>query len=240
MARQRAERFALIVAGSSWNEAVLRGNGVVAATTVLQGVDTSTFHPAPRQRHPEALLLTAWHTPWEWHDTAFAPATQTVPAPRAEDGSVDTAARALANGVPSEALIALGQVPNIAMPHIIREADVALFPNRCEGGTNLAAMEWMACGIPTILSSNTGHLDLLTRDAAAIPLDRQRPVSAVGYETTDWGESDVEEIVEALETVWSARDAAAEIGRRGAPFMAEMTWTRQTERLLRAIDPFLP
>ena len=273
LARQRAERFALIIAGSSWNEAVLRNNGIVGTTTVLQGVDTSLFHPAPRtgrfhdrfvvfsggkleyrkgqdlvvkafrafhQRHADALLLTTWHTPWTWFDERFARASGTVAATQGPDGSADTASWALANGVPPEALIALGEVPNIAMPHVIREADVALFPNRCEGGTNLVAMECMACGIPTILSANTGHLDLLKPEGAAIRLDRQTTPASDAYETAEWGESDVEEIVEKLEAVWRDRRAAAETGARGAAFIAPMTWRRQTDLLLRAIEPLLP
>lgn len=271
--RQRADRFALIVAGSSWNEAVLRANGIVATTTVLQGVDTSLFHPAPNtgrfrdrfvvfsggkleyrkgqdlvvkafrafhQRHPEALLLTAWSTFWHWRDVFMAAGTGTVPAKQGADGLVDSAGWAIANGVPAEGLIALGKVPNIAMPHVLREADVGLFPNRCEGGTNLVAMECMACGIPTILSANTGHLDLLSRDNVAYRLDRQGPASCEGYETQDWGESDVEEIVEKLEAVWRDRKSARALGRRGADFIAPMTWERQAGLLLRAIEPLLP
>ena len=46
--RARAEQMALIIAGSHWNEHVLRSNGIVATTTVLQGVDTALFHPGPR------------------------------------------------------------------------------------------------------------------------------------------------------------------------------------------------
>jgi glycosyltransferase involved in cell wall biosynthesis len=263
--RRRAGEFALIIAGSSWNEAVLRANGIVATTTVLQGVDTSLFHPAPRtgrfrerfvifsggklerrkgqdlvvkafrafrQRHREALLLAAWNTPWQWHEDFADPAI--VPAGPTADGLVDTATWALGNGVPAEALIALGRVPNIAMPHVIREADVALFPNRCEGGTNLVAMECMACGIPTILSANTGHLDLLRSDGGAYRLNRQGPAGV-----PDWGESDVDEIVETLEAVWRDRDAAAATGQRGAAFIAPMTWRRQVDLLLRAIDPLL-
>ena len=272
-ARQRADQFALIIAGSTWNESVLRANGIVATATVLQGVDTSVFHPAPRtgrfrdrfvvfsggklerrkgqdlvvkafrafqQRHAEALLLAAWYTPWAWRDPDLAIVTDTAEAGQAADGSVDSAGWAIDNGIPPEALIALGQVPNIAMPHVIREADVALFPNRCEGGTNLAAMECMACGIPTILSANTGHLDLLHRPDAAMRLDRQGPVPAGGIDTRDWGESDVEEIVEKLEAVWRDREAAAGMGQRGSAFIAPMTWRRQTDLLLRAIDPLLP
>jgi glycosyltransferase involved in cell wall biosynthesis len=271
--RQRADQFALIVAGSSWNEAVLRANGIVATTTVMQGVDTSVFHPASNtgrfrdrfvvfsggkleyrkgqdlvvkafrafhQRHPESLLLTAWSTFWHWRDVFMAAGTDTMPACQGAGGQVDIAGWAIANGVPAEALIALGKVPNIAMPHVLREADVALFPSRCEGGTNLAAMECMACGIPTILSANTGHLDLLRRDGVAYRLERQGSASCDGYETQDWGESDVEEIVEKLEAVWRDREAARAVGRRGAEFIAPMTWERQIGLLLRAIEPLLP
>jgi glycosyltransferase involved in cell wall biosynthesis len=271
--RQRADQLALIIAGSSWNESVLRANGIVATTTVLQGVDTSLFHPAPstgrfrdrfvifsggkleyrkgqdlvvkafrifQQRHDEALLLTAWNTPWQWHDPFMAAGTDTVPVTQGADGWVDTAAWAIANGVPPHALIALGKVPNIAMPHVVREANVALFPNRCEGGTNLVAMECMACGIPTILSGNTGHLDLLERDVVAYRLDRQGTASCEGYETQDWGESDVEEILEKLEAVWRDRQQAAAIGQSGAAFIAPLTWDRQASPLLRAIEPLLP
>jgi hypothetical protein len=47
-AQDNARRFPLIVAGSSWAEAVLRANTIAATTTVIQGVDISLFHPAPR------------------------------------------------------------------------------------------------------------------------------------------------------------------------------------------------
>ncbi len=271
--RQRADQFALIVAGSRWNERVLRSNGIAATTTVLQGVDTTLFHPAPRTgryrdrfvifsggkleyrkgqdlvvkafkafhaRHPEALLLTAWHVSAAWRDPYMAIATGTTEAPIAEDGlSVDTAAWAIDNGVPVDSLIALRAVPNIAMPFVVREADVAIFPNRCEGGTNLVAMECMACGIPTILSANTGHLDLLERPGAAFALERQTQPTGVNYDTRDWGESDVEEMLEKLEAIWRDREAARATGARGAAFIATMPWERQTDLLLRAIDPLL-
>jgi glycosyltransferase involved in cell wall biosynthesis len=61
-------------------------------------------------------------------------------------------------------ILDLGAVPNREKPSILCEMDVAVFPNRCEGGTNLVAMECMACGLPVILSRNTGHLDLIDGD----------------------------------------------------------------------------
>jgi glycosyltransferase involved in cell wall biosynthesis len=240
---------------------------------VLQGVDRSLFHPAPRsgaipdrfvvfsggklefrkgqdvvlaafrafhQRHREALLLTAWSSPWS-ELTADAAGHPGIIAPTVgPDGIPDVLGWAAANGIPADAVIALGPVPNIAMPHVIREADVALFPNRCEGGTNLVAMECMACGIPTILSANTGHLDLLNLGDVALRLDRQGGVCRSGTDTTDWGESDVEEMVERLEFVWRDRTAAAALGGRAARAMEKLSWRTQIALLLRAIEPVLP
>src|SRR5262249_47448295 len=95
--RQRASLYPLIVAGSTWNKQVLVGHGISQVEVVLQGVDTTHFHPAPKadwlrdrfavfsggklerrkgqdivvqafrvfaQRHREALLVTAWSSPW--------------------------------------------------------------------------------------------------------------------------------------------------------------------------------
>jgi hypothetical protein len=50
----------------------------------------------------------------------------------------------------------------------------------------------------------------------------------------------MEEILEKLEAVWCDRQEAAAVGRRGAAFIAPMTWERQTSLLLRAIEPLLP
>lgn len=270
--RQRADRFALIITGSTWNETVLRQHGLRNVATVLQGVDTALYHPAPRtglfpgrfvifsggklelrkgqdlvlaafrafqQRHPEALLVTAWHSPWSDLAQMAVGHPGMAPPPRAENGTPDVVGWAVANGIPADAALAVGQTPNIVMPHVVREADVALFTNRCEGGTNLVAMECMACGIPTILSANTGHLDLLRHDIA-LPLQRQgRSAGSAHYNTDQWGESDVEEAVEKLEQVWRDRAGAAAMGQRAARFMAGMHWPEQLRLLLRTLEPFV-
>jgi hypothetical protein len=43
----------------------------------------------------------------------------------------------------------------------LRDVHVAVFPNRAESGTNLFATQALAVGVPTVLSNNTGHGDLL-------------------------------------------------------------------------------
>ena len=92
-----------------------------------------------------------------------------------KDGKLDVAAWGLANDIAPEQIIDLGNIPNVSMPPILREMDAAVFTNRSEGGTNLVAMECMACGMPVVLSRNTGHLDLI-KDDNCFPLDDQRAV----------------------------------------------------------------
>src|SRR5262249_35694187 len=54
------------------------------------------------------------------------------------------------------------------------------------------AMECIACGVPPILSANTGHMDLIERNAAYSL--KRRTIDADG-----WGESDIDEIIETLD-----------------------------------------
>src|SRR5207244_2731362 len=43
-----AQTYALIITGSTWNEQVLRSYGLTNVRTIIQGVDPSLFHLAPR------------------------------------------------------------------------------------------------------------------------------------------------------------------------------------------------
>ena len=189
-------------------------------------------------RHPEAILVTAWHSPWPEpaltinQNPAVAPVTATA------EGQIDMAGWVAANGISPEQHIDIGAIPNHLMPRIVREADVALFPNRCEGGTNLVAMECMAAGIPTILSHNTGHLDL-TRTGAPYALIRQGAVSSAYAATEGWGESDVDEIVERLEHVWANREEARQRGLAGAEAMAKLSWRNQIDQLHQVLAPLV-
>jgi len=149
----------------------------------------------------------------------------------------------VANGLDAGQIIDIGTLPNHAMGRVLQEMDVALFPNRCEGGTNLVAMECMACSLPTIVSANTGHLDLVANRCALCPETRQNPLpvateTAIG--TDGWGESDVEEIVETLEQIWSDRESARMRGLAGVESLHRWSWRNQIRELhdvLKAISP---
>lgn len=191
------------------------------------------------QRHPDALLLTAWHNPWLDTMAGLEQTGYLTGLPKVNQGQIAIKPWLVANGLPPEAVIDLGAIPNHLAGQILREADVAVFPNRAEGGTNLVAMESLACGIPTILSTNTGHQDLLGDHC--YPLSSQGLVRGCPlYRGTDgWGESAVEEIVATLETIYTDRTTAQQRGTAAHQFMQDWTWDKQVKRLLTAIAPFL-
>jgi Glycosyltransferase len=157
-----------------------------------------------------------------------------------QDKTLDIDSWLIANGLPPSSFVNLGLMPNYLMPLVYREADAALFPNRCEGGTNLVAMECLACGVPTILSANTGHLDLID-EKHCYPLVCQRPVPShpIFPGTKGWGESDVDEIVEVLERIYHDRQSARQKGLLGAEFMIDLAWEKQIDRLVATIAHLL-
>ncbi len=194
-----------------------------------------------RERHPDALLMLAWHNQWPQTMGEIATRGHVTGVPDVGPGGrLDIVGWLAKNGVPADAVVDLGKVANREMGGFLREADVALFPNRCEGGTNLVAMECMAAAVPTILSANTGHLDIAA-DAHALVLRRQEAVSTTPFfrGVEGWGESSVDEAVAALESVYADRGAAVELGRRGSRAMHELSWDAQIGKMLGEISDLL-
>lgn len=241
---ERAKRYDIIVTGSRWNEEVLKGYGLTNVRMIHQGVDRAIFHPAPRQnifgdrfvifsggkaeprkgqdlvvkafrifakRHPEAVLVTAWHSPWP----------------------------ELARGMDLDLkncgglVVDVDKRANSRMAGIYRECDVALFPNRAEGGTNLVAMECLACGVPTILSDNTGHKDLAGR-GPTLMLGRQDKHAIEG-----WGESNLDEILALLEHRFTQRRSKA-ASKAKLDQLVGFYWNDAAQALLRWVTEVYP
>lgn len=190
------------------------------------------------ETHPDAVLVTAWQNLWPLTalPMKFSPHVTTLPDIR-PDGSMNLEKWAAEQGVAPEQFIDLGMQPNAAMPDLLKNMDLAIFPNRCEGGTNLVAMETMACGIPCVLSENTGHLDL-TADDRSYVLRTQRKVEAEILATDGWGESDVDELVACMEAAYDNRQNAMDRGQAGANFMQTWAWPNQIGKLLNSLDNY--
>lgn len=192
----------------------------------------AAFH----QRHPDSLLVTNWHSHWPGTADSLVNSPFAQSVPDFAGGRWDFTGWAARNGVPSDAFQDIGVVPNHQLASVLRSADVGLFPNRCEGGTNLMAMECLAVGMPVILSNNTGQADLLTENSAAYALSRQKPVDPQiwHWNMEGWGESSIEEIVEQLEQVYSRREEAAARGLAGAEMMRSWDWADKADAIIDA------
>jgi glycosyltransferase involved in cell wall biosynthesis len=220
------DRFAIFSGGKIEHR---KGQDIVAAA-----------FRAFRQRHDDAVLVTSWHNAWP-----KAEGVRQIMASRIFDGAnlMDAEGRINVrrwlslNGVPEDSVIALPEIPNALLPPVIRECDVAIFPNRCEGGTNLVAMETLALGVPSLLSANTGHMDLLDRQIGFALVDQTPVPEASSNPDYDvWGESSVDEIVERLEAVYRNREAFREVALSHARLMEDLSWTRQIDRLMDHLD----
>ncbi|MCA6297876.1 MAG: glycosyltransferase family 4 protein [Phenylobacterium sp.] len=216
------DRFAIFSGGKIEHR---KGQDIVAAA-----------FRAFRQRHDDAVLVTSWHNAWP-----RAEGVREIMRSKVFDGAdlldgegrIDVRRWLSRNGVPEDSVIALPEIPNALLPPVIRECDVAIFPNRCEGGTNLVAMETLALGVPSLLSANTGHMDLLDRQIGFALADQSPVPEADASPDHDvWGESSVDEIVERLEAVYRNREAFREVALAHARLMEDLSWTRQIDRLL--------
>ncbi|MEG3849228.1 tetratricopeptide repeat protein [Microcoleus sp. herbarium19] len=189
------------------------------------------------KKHPDALLLTAWHNFWPQYMLGIEQTGNVTGLPNINrDGSLGIAQWLVANGLAVDSFIDIGLIPNHLAGQILREADCAVFSNRCEGGTNLVAMESMACGIPTILSANTGHLDLIYSNICYSLLNQDRVKPTAHFPGVEgWGESEVDEVVAALEQVYTNREQAKNRGLAAANFMLNWTWEKQVKRFLNII-----
>ncbi len=191
-----------------------------------------------REKHPEALLMLAWGNQWPaiMPTIANSPFVEGAPEVTGE-GSFALSPWLQANGLPANSFADLGMIPNRAMPEYLAAADVALFPNRCEPGTNLVAMEAMAAGIPSILAVNTGQRDIAA-EGACYRLARQSPVRPYApYAGTEgWGEPDLDEVLSALEQAHGKNEERRTIGAKGAEFMQKFDWSAQVAGLVREVD----
>jgi glycosyltransferase involved in cell wall biosynthesis len=75
----------------------------------------------------------------------------------------------IANGVPAERFTMLPQLAQRDLAREMSNTDCGLFPNRCEGGTNLVLMEYLGGGRPAVANLATGQADLAGADIIPIP-----------------------------------------------------------------------
>jgi glycosyltransferase involved in cell wall biosynthesis len=189
-----------------------------------------------QDRHRDVMLINAWFNPWPAvMDTMQAsPLICFTPL---RGPYVQMMNQVLAdNGIDVGRVITCPPQASLSMARLYRNTDVGVFPNRCEGGTNLVLMEYMACGRPVIAVNTTGHADIITPSNALIIATRNETTvrDAHGIPVGRWPEPDLDDVIDKLEWAYQNRDKLQAFGEQAGKDLANPTW-RETAKSLREI-----
>jgi glycosyltransferase involved in cell wall biosynthesis len=186
-----------------------------------------------QDRYPDVLLVTSWYNHWpESMNTMAASPYIKYQSPSDNYGSAMKQILAL-NGLDLQKVAILPPLQNDAMPQVYRDSDIGLFPNRCEGGTNLVMMEYMACGRPVVASYLTGHRDVLGPDYACLVKARNSfNIQHNGRIFAKWEDPDLDETLAHLDWAYHHREEIRSMGQRAALSMSSFTWQKAARGFL--------
>ena len=188
---------------------------------------------------PDALLIASWcNDSASLSSISMSPYVSSSP----ENGNAKSILNWLvAQGIPRRNIVVPDILNAAQMASLLKQSDLAVFPNRCEGGTNLVAMEAIACGIPTVLSDNTGHLDLMRLGCPGVvpmPSNNLLRLPLSDYENFRlWGESDPDYLlgifVDFLEGRLQVKPSSSEVN---CQVLDVLSWRYSFKALFSAIQ----
>lgn len=111
-------------------------------------------------KHPDMHLVCGWGNLWPETMDSMEQSDLIKYCKVSGDWKTRCKAVLLLNGISSSRYTLLDMVPHDQMAAAYRGVHLGLAVSRCEAGTNLPAMEMMACGVPVIGNSETGQRDI--------------------------------------------------------------------------------
>lgn len=266
--------FDLIIAGSKWNENILRSYGLENVGTIIQGIDSQIFNPFDNEKkyfkdkfvifsggkfelrkghdlvikafkilqdkYKDVLLVTNWYNKWIHSFQTMKASPYIKYSINSKDYNSIISGILSDNGIDLTKVINLPLYPNTAMVKVYKNSDIGLFPNRCEGGTNLVLMEYMACGKPVIASYNTGHKDILNdKNSIMLKNMKSRKINNGKKDISVWEEPDLDELISNLEWAYNNRDRLAEIGNQAGQNLSLLTWEKTAREFYEHFKPVI-
>jgi glycosyltransferase involved in cell wall biosynthesis len=222
--------FDILVGGSTWNKKLFESYGI-NAEAIPQGVDRRIFHPDNKgkderfivysggkfedrkahylavravaeiqKKYPDIYFLAMWHNLFE------------------PDKAKEEIKKLLKeSGIKN--FIYIGLYPQEIEAQIMRSTTIGIFPNKCEGGTNLVLMEYLACGNPVIARYETGQKDVIETHYAFCTEGNDGKVLA---ETIDY-----------LEYAYLHREKLKDMGKFASMAMEKFSWERTADKFLK-------
>ncbi len=184
-----------------------------------------------QDKYDDVYMINSWYNHWSFSLQTMAASPHISFDPPAGDYYLMVDKLLADNGIDLRKVLTLPPKPNIAMARIYKNSDCGIFPNRCEGGTNLVLMEYLACGKPAIVSNSSGHKDIVGEENAILLKElKTRPFVQYDGSTPLWDEPDLDEIIDRMEWAYHHRDKLKSIGENAAKSMEPHTWQSAAER----------
>ncbi|MGR3320296.1 MAG: tetratricopeptide repeat protein [Candidatus Anammoxibacter sp.] len=178
-----------------------------------------------QEKYKDVMLVASWFNPWPLSMATMSISSYIKFEPSSKPFQGAMSHILSINGLDENRVILLPSLSNVHMANIYRDSDIGLFPNRCEGGTNLVLMEYMACGRPVIASYLTGHKDVLDEKyAMLINGSSVIDIKQGDNVTAKWDDPDLDEIISQLDWAYHHRDEIKGMGERSAEAMELFTW----------------
>ena len=188
-----------------------------------------------QQKYRDIVLINAWYNMWPSTMQSMGMSKHIKYEYKGETWKNFMINLCTINGIDGDKVFTLPITPNNKLRDLYLSTDIGLFPNRCEGGTNLVLMEYMACGKPVIASYTSGHTDILTEENS-VPLKNLHQFKLHDDNKNliaNWEEPDIDEIIDKLEYAYFNREKIKQIGKRAGEFMKNFTWEASAERLMK-------
>lgn len=193
-----------------------------------------------QKKYPDVVLINAWFNMWPQTMLSMANSKNIFFNLKGNNYIKIINNLLYDNGIDLDRTITLELVDNYKLPEIYKLTDIGLFPNRCEGGTNLVLMEYMATGRTVIATYATGHKDIVNNNNAYL-LNNNRELKILDNNTIlfDWVEPDIDEVIAKLEYAYFHREENVQKGVIAAKELKNFTWENSAKSLIQQINNFL-
>jgi glycosyltransferase involved in cell wall biosynthesis len=193
-----------------------------------------------QRKYPDIVLINAWANRWVYSLETMKRSPHITYAFSGDTWQEVMKRLYALNGIDDKRIVTMPLVSQIDLAKACHLSSIGVFPNRCEGGTNLVMMEYMACGKPVVASYATGHCDVLTERNAYL-LRKLKPLELKdeqGRVFARWVEPDLDELTAQIEHAYLSREETALKGRQAALDMAGWTWKRSAETVVETLLRF--
>ncbi len=187
------------------------------------------------QKYPNMRLINSWENQWidSMRTMSLSPHVHYI---EMGDTWVEKMhSFYIRNGVDPQKVHTCPLLPNRKMRAIYGKTDLGIFPNRCEGGTNLVLMEYMACGKPVVASFSSGHQDIVTEQNAFLlkSMKALEIKDSTGKISARWDDPSLDEVIAQIEFAYHQKEKRLQVSRNAAESLKTWTWSSMAERLLR-------